>query len=583
MMKIIMKTKYLILLGFLLNVGCKDDFIDLKPLGQQTEISYYSNISAIRDQVTAAYAQLYPYELMDVYYLLDFGNIGSDDVELGGSGTSDQPECQNIDRMLHDATLTRPANFYRYMYKGIRMANTALYYIPVVEESDTTAKTTAGKAELNRLKGEALFLRAFYHFCLAQVYGGVVVVNDYSKDYTKEKRNTLKETYQAIEKDLDEAIPLLKERSEMGTEIGRATKSAAKSYKVKLLVYESSYAKNYPGDKRFEGMQERWSDAASLAKEIITSNVYSLVGKNGETYPSWWNTKNDGTIGNVGAFRYLFSVDGDNSTESIWEVQDVMDKSAYGLIHGCYLTRYTTVKTVEGLTQEKGWGWNCPTKYLVDAFGNKDSRETGLNSSAANEKDDPRFAVTIGTDDDTIYTSGDTPKADMKWRKMIPSAYSSTGMIGRKFECSPLEFMDVKGSDGDGPFNIRLMRYADLLLLAAEAAFNNNDKASALNYVNQVRTRARLSGSTGFPVNLTDINFDDIIHERRLELALEGHRFFDLMRWNLGQKYVNGVQIGLALNYNFTVEFKSNKHEFFPIPNTEIQLSGGVLEQNPGY
>ena len=581
-MKIFNKITYIILLGSISLIGCKKEFLDVKPIGLATEVSFFSTIDGVSDEVTASYAQLYPYELMDVYYGIDYGDAGSDDVEVGGSGTQDQPEVQNIDRMLHNAALTRPAAFYGYMYKGIRMANTALYYIPKIK-GDSSA------AVLSRLKGEALFLRAFYHFCLAQVYGGVVVVTDYVKDYTKTSRSTLKETYSAIESDLRAAIPLLQERSDMGAaNIGRATKSGAKAYLVKLLVYESSYAKNYPGDDRFAGMLERWGEAATLGESIVTSGVYSLVGSNGEKFPSWWGSPNGttqaGPFGNVNAFRWLFSVDGDNSTESIFEVQNVLDKGLYALTLGNYLTRYTTVKKVYGSAHEKGWGWNCPTVYLVSAFGNKDDRESNLHSTKGNPLDDPRFLTTIGRDSDSIYWSDDADKLkNMKWRKMH-TIDSPTGMLGRKFECAPWEYFDVKVADGNSPYNIRLFRYADLLLLTAEAAFQSGDKTTALNYVNQIRTRARLAGSTGAPANLTDISYEDIIHERRLELALEGHRFFDLMRWNLGPTMITGISIGLALNYNFTVSFTSDKNEFFPIPITQIQLTGGsILKQNPGY
>ena len=98
-----------------------------------------------------------------------------------------------------------------------------------------------------------------------------------------------------------------------------------------------------------------------------------------------------------------------------------------------------------------------------------------------------------------------------------------------------------------------------------------------------IRTRARNSGVTGFPKDLTAVSFEDIVHERRLEFTLEPHRFFDLVRWNLTGKYINGIAPDAGTLGNFTVEFIPGKHEFWPIPLTQIQLSKGGLVNYPAW
>jgi hypothetical protein len=472
------------------------------------------------------------------------------------------------------------------------MANTALHYIPIVKATDKTASVDV----LNRLTGEAYFLKAFYTFTLAQIYGGVVLTDDYAVDYTSAPRATLKQTYDFIEKYFTAAIPLLKERSEMGGDnVGRATKSGAKSYLVKALVYESSYAKNYPSDARFAGMQQKWAQALTMAQEIIGSGVYELHGSlSSDRYNSWWASPPLTTTGTIGGYRHLFTIEGDNSKEMIFETQNVNDNLHWGQTHGNYMTMYTTLKytyndyaTKSIITTQDGWGWHVPTSYLYNAFGNQDTRETSLNSAAYNPSLDPRCATTIAKDGDSALFKY---KNKYLWRKIVcvdPTGQhfgTPTGMYSRKYELSPLEFIDIRLADYNGPMNLRLFRYADLLLLASEAAYWSNDKTSALNYVNEVRHRAEVSGNTGYPQPLATLSFEDIIHERRLELGMEGHRFFDLVRWNLAYKFINGIQNGQQdPSYAYQVTFVKEKNEFFPIPTDELQVSGNKLVQNEGY
>jgi hypothetical protein len=125
--------------------------------------------------------------------------------------------------------------------------------------------------------------------------------------------------------------------------------------------------------------------------------------------------------------------------------------------------------------------------------------------------------------------------------------------------------------------NVRLIRYADVVLMAAEAAIEIGNNGLALAYVNQVRTRARNSGDTGFPADLSAVSFEDIVHERRLELSMESSRFFDLVRWNLAEKYINGITLA-AMGDGFTINFVKGKHEFFPIPEQELQKATGLVQ-----
>jgi hypothetical protein len=121
-------------------------------------------------------------------------------------------------------------------------------------------------------------------------------------------------------------------------------------------------------------------------------------------------------------------------------------------------------------------------------------------------------------------------------------------------------------------------------LIAAEAAVEAGQVSVALPYINEVRTRARNCGVDGqvYPKNLTSCSLADIMQERRIELALEGgHRYYDLVRWNKGYDYINGISLSMSPDQKLV--YQKGKHDFFPIPMTQVQLSDGNLEQYPGW
>lgn len=552
-----------------IHVSCTPD-LDLNPIAKSTEVSYYKDANSIDQTLTATYAQLCAREVFDKDYFLVIGSIPSDDVEAGGETINDYPIAQHFDQFTYNKVdITPLQEIWQYCYKGSRMANT------VLEKLDLNLPDVTVDFK-NRKSAEARFLRAFYHFTLVQVFGGVPISDKViqPEDFYTPK-SSIKKVLAFCEGDLKFAINHLPKSQ---TEPGRATKGAAQSLLGKVLLYESSYAKNYVGDERFNGCVERWKETFDTLNQVINSGVYKLVGENGERYNSWRTYPN--TNSTIDGYRWLFTADADNSTEGIFEIQNVNDGLGYGFTRGNVLSVYQTCRKYTRsngkLGDVGGWSFNCPTSYLVDAFGNKDSREMNLNSAPCNEKDDPRFSTTIGREGDSIlvFYRTSVQKFPMNLNNL------PTKMIGRKFECGYDEYWK-SGQASQGPFNVRLIRYADVLLMAAEAAYMINEKTTALTLINKIRKRARVSGNTGKPEELNTLSFEDIIHERRLELALEPSRFFDLVRWNLTTQFINGISnFGLGSK---KTEFVKGAHEFFPIPDTEVQLSKGALEQYPAW
>jgi starch-binding outer membrane protein, SusD/RagB family len=566
-MRHIKKSVYILLLVAL--ASCSDDFLDLKQTGVQSEETFYSSIENLSLSVTGTYATLNPVmgglHNIDVTYVA-FGSIASDDAEAGGEqGGNDFVDIQDIDKGTVQPTGPKALieNYWGYSYKSIMRANAALLGIQKFR-SENGGLSATDEAKLNQFEGEMLFILAFTHFRMTQIFGGIPIVDHLlGADEYALKRNTIAECLHFIETTLDKAIPLLPLKSQYtAADIGRITKGAAQSLLAKAYLYEASYAKNYSSDARFTGCTNKYAEALTNAENVITSGEYKLIGIDGEQYQTYWN-ENGSTIypnGYTPAYRYIFTVDGENSPESIFEIQSVNDGLDYMYTRGTYLTIYMAVRNFG--TATLGWGFNCPTQALADAY----------------EVGDPRKLVSIGEDGDAIYVS-------TGWSN-IDCMQSPTNKIGRKFDASPAQYWDTRGSDGNGPNNFPYIRYGDVVLMAAEAAVETGDAAKALTYVNMIRKRARNNNMSAVPADLTSCTFEDVVKERRLELAMEGHRFFDLVRWK--KQDVLATQtlqpfLGKVPQTPIASSFTSPRNDFFPLPLVDIINSNYSLEQYPGW
>lgn len=257
--------------------------------------------------------------------------------------------------------------------------------------------------------------------------------------------------------------------------------------------------------------QERYADAERLAGEIVSSGKYSLI-------PDFYD---------------VFRVPAENGPESLFEIQAQQVEGNDGVS----FCQHAEVQSVRG---QWGWGFNIPTDDLAAAF------------DAAG--DTQRKAATI------LYKGDITQDGDLIIGVTDLEGAAVPRYNGKAYYPSSLQ---VVGPYGSGQ-NIRVLRYAEILLIQAEAMIRQGNTGGAAGPLNQVRTRA----------GLADINspvLDDVLRERRLELAMEGDRFFDLVR------------TGQAATVLASKGFTPNKNELFPVPQELIDLSEGNLTQNPGY
>ena len=270
-------------------------------------------------------------------------------------------------------------------------------------------------------------------------------------------------------------------------------------------------------------LRKDYTKAEQYCSEIILSNEYSLLTKYADN----------------------FLPAGENGAESVFEITAAALQPDAGGVVGPGATPYNMVQGVRG-NPNLGWGFNRPSDNLVSSY----------------ENGDPRRSATV------IYV-GDILPDDVTEVKDNPEILNERFNKKAWVPAHP-------GLQDNGPGNIRILRYSDILLLYAEALNENGKSAEALPYLNQVRKRARGSSQVVLPdVTVTDQAQlrERIYRERRSELAMEQHRWFDLLRWGRAEQAMT------AVGKNFVAP----KHLLLPVPQTEVDLTDGSVVQNFGY
>ena len=532
-----MKTlKYYIFALLLVFTGCRDYLTEIEP-GTTLLNDFFTSTAAAKQNVTGCYVPLM-WEYNNTYLSEWFiGDIVSDDALKGGGSTSDMADAYDMENWRTTSQNTLLLDFYRAQYQGIARCNLAIKYISQMEIGTDSIFTPTMK---NNLLGEAHYLRAYYYFRLVRVFAGVPITTEVidNSDNWGVPRASTEQVYNLILEDLTKANYMLPVRSAMKAEdLGRATKGAAQAMLLKVNLYMASpyWNKQLTQDAAtYYAAAKQWGDS------IIASGEYSLC-------PNYEDN---------------FTLAGENGPESIFEIQYMeVPWGDYGEGFGFTAGSFTQI-----LTRSRssliggGWGFNHPTQNLYDEF----------------EAGDIRRDVAILNPADSLI---ETPSVEI---------YLGSRYLNNKYGMYR-DPADQGGGFGKwslhatrGPLNNRQIRYADVLLMYAEACLGAGDEASARAYINKVRQR----------VGLADVATADnatLRHERRVELAMEGHRWFDLVRWE--GVAGNGLKAHMDA-YKATEtqeaqshiqEFVAGKHEIFPIPQEEIQLNPTEMKQNNGY
>ena len=501
-------------------VSCQDWLTAPSP-GVTKLNDFFTTGSTAVQAVNAAYMPLM-WEFNSTYFPEWFiGDVVSDDALKGGQSIGDMSIVYDMENFKTATNNGYLLDFYRAQYQGIGRCNLVLEQVPGMKIDATLTASVK-----NRVIGEAKFLRAMYYFRLVRIFGGVPKVDFVisSSNQWKQPRATADSIYSFIISDLKSANALLWKRSKYtSSDLGRATKGAAQAMLLKTYLYKNQFAQ-----------AKSWGDS------IINSSEYSLVSNYGDN----------------------FTLAGENGKESVFEIQYMADPTSdYGDGDGFTRGTFTVILTRSRASKAGGWGFNKPTQNLYNEY----------------ETADPRR-------DETIINPTD---ADIE--NPVQEIYLGSRYLNKKYALINPDgsYLGISHATR-GPINNKVIRYADVLLMYAEACCETNNLVAAKSALETVRSRARGTAAIlpAFPYgtyadNQTDLR-KAIRHERRVELAMEGHRWFDLVRWGIAKETMDVYKATeTTAAKNEMAEFVKGKHELFPIPAAEIDLN--PMTQNPGY
>lgn len=544
--------------------SCKEDILDVSPKGTLSEVQVAKGSEQL---VIAAYSSLGNDHYDTPWSLWPYGNVRSGDAYKGGRDEADLQEFYFLETFKNvRSDIGQFDGLWFQYYVAISRVNAAIANLKQLPDTDAIKK--------QRL-AEMYFIRGHWYFQLKILFKYIpyiddtVPTNDYGKISNKDLSND--ELWEKIASDFQLALDVLPATQ---TEVGRPTKFAAAAYLAKTRLYQA-----YQQDEN--------------------NNVTSIKPSHLEQVVSLADMVLSSSYGLESDYSRNFNLDIKNGAESIFAVQFSKDDA----------TQFGRLNFGDVLGTPQGIGccdFHKPSQNLANAFKTSASGLPQLNDFNTANLDlgtntvDPRLNHTVAIPGlPWKYDVGTIFRND--WTR-TPDVYGYFASLKENVQKS--QYIQL------GPFygntkNRIILRYADIVLWKAEALIELNRQNEALPLINQIRTRAKnstalLINGNGTPqanynvdtykpgVNCTwtnDYARQALRFERRLEFAMEGSRFFDLVRWGIAQAYLD--------NY-FTIEktrraylkdgkFTKNRDEYLPIPLNQIRFSKGVYKQNAGY
>ena len=555
--------------------SCSSFLEDQVPQGQlfdeQVEVQKYAE-----EQIISAYAVFATGEDINSSFSLWNFDVRSDDAYKGGSGPADGDVFHNLE--VCQGILTTAWNLddiWTRFYNSISRVNKAIKIVNGCDEKFTQKE--------QRL-AELYFLRGYAHFQLKRLFKHIPFItdpdlsyNDYAGISNMEYSND--EGWGEIIKDLTNAVNVLPETQK---EKGRPTKAAAAALLAKVYLYKA-----YHQDR--EESNEVTSINESDLQMVLKFTKDSL----------YTNHHLEADIHN----NFRPEVEFENGQESIWAIQySINDGTKYGTLNWGYALTVAYAPGIEGQDFYK------PTQNLVNAFKtNKDGLPVGKDFNEKNyDKDtdnaDPRLFLTVGMPG-FPYMFNPEYIINESWSRS-GGKYGTYVSVKHNVDPSKIEAYGAK----NGPFwgnsmNRIVLRYADVMLMRAEACAQLNRPAEALKLINDIRERAAASTQmiASYPALYgvkfackpypTDGNYtkEELMQmvktERRLELAMEAERFFDLVRWGDAKEVLDNYyakEKERCVVYPKDVTFNKNKNEYLPIPHKQMSSSNGSYKQNCG-
>jgi starch-binding outer membrane protein, SusD/RagB family len=537
------KLFYLLIIVFSL-LGCSEDYLEKYPTTSMVIENFYKTPADATQAITAIYNTLL-YDDWWSYYLIS--EAASDNC-AGGAGQGDGGGYQLWDRGVQQTnSATANQDPWAIYFGGIYRANIYLEY-------QSRINWTGEEALQKQYEAEARFLRAYFHFYLARMFGEIPIVDHALAPDEQLSRTPAEELYSFMLEDLKFCVEngLSQPYGSMnGENWGRVTKWAAQSMIARVYLYYSGYY----NDETLGDFTA--TDARAYLDDLIANSNHSLV----PVYASLWRVPSYSELGSINQYA------GEVNPEVVWAIRfDVSGNPAQ------WITRMVGPRNTNIDPYGQGWGTCTVMPGLWEAYDDGDTRKTATILSWA---DEGLFY------DWNSASNGQAQYTGYNSKKYMLSSVGGTPEVANNWQ-------------QDGFEDYMIVRYADVLLMAAELHLLTGDNATALSYVNEVRERA-FGDATH---NLGSVSIDDIFTERRLELACEGLRWSDILRSCKGDfSKLNDIldyndETDGGVDYSLTTDVFSldvdgqnwaDKKGLFQIPQSEIDLMGGLIEQNPGY
>ncbi|NLR90335.1 RagB/SusD family nutrient uptake outer membrane protein [Flammeovirga agarivorans] len=526
-------------------------FLEVDPTNKVDDSNFFQTSTEAYQALMGIYSQVifaYPYSVALQ------SDVLSDDMYTGAANIGDMREYQEMARFQTTTTNPTIANVWSKCYTGIQRANTLLVNYDLIEFKGTEEE------DKKNYKGEALFLRGHFYFELLRNFENVPLILE-PLDATNWKgveQSDPSVVYAQAAKDMMDGIELMAERISDGQQ-GRLDKYGAKAELVKMFMFYTGYY-NQQTMPVEGGAAIDANQALTMVDDIINNSGRMLIENYGDLYSP---------------------ISADFNQEVLFEFPYVATGSSDwgGSFRGNYQCIQSGPRDREANPGTPilagGWGIGIPSQELYEAY--------------MEEGDLERMHGTIVLAEELIDAGGG-----------LGASFNHSGLFTNKITTHTSRFPDAGSRELNYSVNYHYIRLADIMLLGAELAVELGQDPSK--YFNPVRERANLQPKSG-------ITLEDIKKERRLELALEGHRYFDVLRWSKGDinyvnnelsvtsytlrgprvegdEYLNGTGQNLTgdigASADFIVNFDNSKRGFQPIPQTERDLNP-LLKQNAGY
>lgn len=596
-----MKNLKYILLSLVVFSGC-DDELDINPQGLITNDLIVFNSETVSNSLTGAYAILDGnLDGSDVWRAAGsnwiYGEVAGDNA-YKGSTSSDQPEVNQVERYTVQASNEFLEYKYTAVYEGVFKSNAVIIAANEgLENGDIT------QSEYNQFVGEARFLRGHYHFEAKKMWNKIAYVDEVAIESRESVSNTTDDSvWVNIEADFQAAIDLLGDTNETG----RANSWIAKSYMAKAHMYQADF-----------------TSAKILLDEIINSGPYDLNARFSDNF----NAVFDNSVESIFAIQYVVGDGSPNDQGGNWG--DVLNfpntgEAGAGSCCGFYQPSQNLVNAFKTDTD------GLP---LLDTFNDVDvlNEEAQINQYRS-ENPDFEDSADVLDEDGNVVTAGDRSEYEavyvMESGNLDPRLDRTVGRKGIDYQGFGIHpgRLWIRDMSNGGPYlavkntimadqvgtssssvawtanvnavNVNIIRFAEVLLWRAEVAASEGDLGTAVTYVNRVRARA--SNSADFVTvpgtNTPAANYvvseygsfasqeeaiKAVDHEQRIELAMEGHRFFELVRKGKASEVLNTYIEGEKDNRDYlSSSVFDATDEFYPFPQNVISQSGGVLTPN---